>query len=312
MSPAIKRLILVVFLGLELALVLVATTDQFSSVAVSNMQLYVSMGALAVAYVGYLKLAASSAQRNQLREKERTGRLLETVPLPALLLGADGRINLFNQRAQRVLGLGLQHVGTEASSHFEAPSPHPLKGGFSGTGKALCRLTGKEVELTVEFRGDSSGADSIVLARPIDQPNPSGDAKAPTIKNTCDPRSVMDSVALTFKPWLAARRVTLALEGPAGLSLPLSSNDLGDVVRRLLIRSLASVSDGSEIRLEVSGDGGISLSITDRGAGLDPAHAEEGPGGRTLAIVRSCVESSGGTFTVEGAPGKGSRVSLRF
>ena len=36
MNTAIKRLILVVFLGLELALVLVATTDRFSSVSVSD------------------------------------------------------------------------------------------------------------------------------------------------------------------------------------------------------------------------------------------------------------------------------------
>lgn len=310
MNPAIKRLILVVFLGLELALVLVATTDRFSSVSVSDVQLYISMGALAVAYVGYLKLMASAAQRNQVREKERTGRLLETVPLPALLLGADGRINFINQRAQRVLGLGLEHVDVEAASLFEAAAPHPLKGGFSGSAKARCLPSSKDVELTVEFRGDSSGSDSIVLVRPIEvkvEQSPTANAAG-----SCNPKEVIEAAVADFKPWLDFRKVTLELDIKDGLSVPMSQGALRDAMCRLLLRSLASSPDGGALHVTLSGGEGVEISVTDRGAGINPASAEQGPGGPSLTFVRSAAEAAGGTLTIEGAPGKGCRITARF
>lgn len=51
----------------------------------------------------------------------------------------------------------------------------------------------------------------------------------------------------------------------------------------------------------------LVLTVTDNGAGFDPAAAPEGLG---LSLMRDCVDALGGRIRFRGAPGRGTRVTL--
>ncbi|MEU5704051.1 sensor histidine kinase [Streptomyces aurantiacus] len=92
----------------------------------------------------------------------------------------------------------------------------------------------------------------------------------------------------------------------------------GSVGARVTVTALADRADLAEPE-------GLVLRVTDTGAGVDPAHAEEvfqrgwstkpaGPGGRGLglALVRQVVARHDGTLTVTAAPGGGASFEVRL
>ncbi|MDQ0774409.1 two-component system CitB family sensor kinase [Streptomyces aurantiacus] len=92
----------------------------------------------------------------------------------------------------------------------------------------------------------------------------------------------------------------------------------GSVGARVTVTALADRADRADPE-------GLVLRVTDTGAGVDPAHAEEvfqrgwstkpaGPGGRGLglALVRQVVARHDGTLTVTAAPGGGASFEVRL
>ena len=59
-------------------------------------------------------------------------------------------------------------------------------------------------------------------------------------------------------------------------------------------------------RVALDGDGGVTLTVQDDGRGFDPAAV---PSGMGLHIMRERLESVGGGFAVESAPGRGTTIT---
>jgi signal transduction histidine kinase len=69
-------------------------------------------------------------------------------------------------------------------------------------------------------------------------------------------------------------------------------------------------SRASELRLSLANDNGsCRASLEDDGTGFDLA-ATEGGSHYGLRIMRERIEKLGGRFTIETAPGKGTRISI--
>ncbi len=86
---------------------------------------------------------------------------------------------------------------------------------------------------------------------------------------------------------------------------------LFQAVRELLFNVTKHAAAGTAfVRLHVV-DGRLELSVTDSGAGFDPAAAEQPTGtGLGLFSIRERARALGGSLAVEAAPGQGTRVTL--
>ena len=116
-----------------------------------------------------------------------------------------------------------------------------------------------------------------------------------------------------------ARRAVREYERKAGLAVSLAVDDVPDegplpvkfTLYRLLQESLANGfrhGGGREQRVTVAGhDGQLVVEVADRGKGFDP-RAATADGHLGLAGMRERVETLGGTFSVESAPGQGTRI----
>ncbi|MFD0309240.1 ATP-binding protein [Streptomyces sp. NPDC127119] len=112
------------------------------------------------------------------------------------------------------------------------------------------------------------------------------------------------------------------------LPASLTARDLVTVLGNLIDNAVdaAQGSVGARVTVTALADTtGLVLRVTDTGAGVDPAHAEEvfqrgwstkpsGPGGRGLglALVRQAVSRHDGTLTVTQAPGGGASFEARL
>ena len=69
---------------------------------------------------------------------------------------------------------------------------------------------------------------------------------------------------------------------------------------------------GQGVSVDLRSDrGALHLTVTDRGAGFDPASVE--PGGHLgLAGMRERAELLGGTFEVRSSPGRGTQVRVSW
>ena len=128
-------------------------------------------------------------------------------------------------------------------------------------------------------------------------------------------RSARDRAAL-IAPALELRFQTNAAE------FPLNAN--GELITRvldnLLENAIRFTPAGGRIRVEVKALGdSVELSVIDGGPGMDAAYqshifepgVSRGGTGYGLSSVRDCARALGGTITVDSAPGRGSRFTLR-
>jgi two-component system NarL family sensor kinase len=86
-------------------------------------------------------------------------------------------------------------------------------------------------------------------------------------------------------------------------------------VGRELIRNVARHADAEHLRLEVTREGDTTvLAVADDGRGFDPERLQAAPlrGHIGLASMAERVDAVGGTFTVGGGPGAGTRVEVRL
>jgi two-component system sensor histidine kinase QseC len=114
--------------------------------------------------------------------------------------------------------------------------------------------------------------------------------------------------------------VTIEIVGAErALPWPLSAAELQQVLLNLLLNAAKVTPPEGQILVQASQEGGgLTLSVHDTGPGFDTTKArlEKGDGrhgsGLGLSIVRSIAERHGGELIIEGWPGEGSCVALRF
>ena len=130
-------------------------------------------------------------------------------------------------------------------------------------------------------------------------------------------RSFADLLAEHLARWQEQSGVRVELDAPAGEALPALSPVAEVQLLRIVQEALTNVrkhagASRAWVRLRPE-DGGVAVEVEDDGAGFDP----EGLG-RTafprfgLATMRERAEAAGGTFAVDAAPGRGTRVRVRI
>jgi signal transduction histidine kinase len=84
-----------------------------------------------------------------------------------------------------------------------------------------------------------------------------------------------------------------------------------EAVRNAARHGRGAVADRSlHLAVEVSLEDGLTIAVEDDGVGPQPREVLEGEGGRGLTLHSTMMAVIGGTLTVEGAPGAGTRVSV--
>ncbi|MFZ5815762.1 MAG: sensor histidine kinase [Bacillota bacterium] len=139
-----------------------------------------------------------------------------------------------------------------------------------------------------------------------------------------DLRLPVEQAAATVRPRAQAKGVSLLVELPDRLPLPLADGGrIQQVVFNLLDNALRHTPDGGSIRVTAAPDPeGITVRVTDTGEGVDPELAplifkrfvgrRQGGRGLGLAVVRSIVKAHGGEVGVESKPGEGSTFWFRL
>ncbi len=143
-----------------------------------------------------------------------------------------------------------------------------------------------------------------------------GVEKARTLSHELDPpvgdQSLRDSL-----DWLA-----LQMEDSYGLSVAVLARGaakttdknlrylLFRLVRELLFNVVKHADVDEATVLLVEGEDRLRVVVEDEGAGFDPDEQLQGEAGLGLVGVRERIEMIGGTFTVDSAPGEGTRVAI--
>ena len=137
---------------------------------------------------------------------------------------------------------------------------------------------------------------------------------------TTPARGVAESVAASLADSADRADVTIEVEVPTGLEVPLRPRMLRVVLENLVANSIRYAGPGARCRVSAeAGPGGVVLTVADDGGGVgledlprlferfyraDRARASRGTG-LGLAIVKHVVTSAGGTIEASGAPGEG-------
>lgn len=112
---------------------------------------------------------------------------------------------------------------------------------------------------------------------------------------------------------LEQRGVTASVTAPARLELPYETTTLLYRSAREAIRNVAEHADASELRIALMQENGHAvLSVADDGKGFRPEDALARPaeGHFGLRLLADQVHAVGGTFDLESAPGRGTRLRV--
>ncbi len=132
-----------------------------------------------------------------------------------------------------------------------------------------------------------------------------------------------------FEPLAAEKGVALAVDAPAGLTVPTDRTLFQRAVANLVSNALAHTPAGGTVTLAaIPEPAGVRVEVRDTGTGIDPEDlphvfdrfyradkartSSAGRVGLGLAIVKGIVEWHGGTASAASVPGEGTTVSLRF
>jgi two-component system sensor histidine kinase AtoS len=173
-----------------------------------------------------------------------------------------------------------------------------------------------EPDFTGRFRGVVAGELDRALRLleiAIDQPRPAGGSEEPA-----PVAATAASLALLLEPYARQRGVALESKLAEALAaVALGEDALRQVLLNLLLNAIDATPRGAAVELlaEARG-GGVEITVSDPGPGIDPALRERvfepffstragHHGGIGLAISRSLVEAAGGRVEVRDAPGGG-------
>ncbi|MCC7177511.1 MAG: HAMP domain-containing protein [Acidobacteria bacterium] len=180
-------------------------------------------------------------------------------------------------------------------------------------------LTGLKMELTTVWRtfarGASAGTGDSVMAGMGEQIDRAIDAVRRLSSELRPP--VLDRLGLAAAvDWLVRDR-----ESKSGLAIVLNLHDLREPIHpqvsitlfRIVQEALTNVirhARATEVAIDLTGhDTTLSLSIHDNGIGLDPSVAE-GPHSLGILGMRERVRLVGGTFRIDGGPGRGTTITV--
>ena len=137
----------------------------------------------------------------------------------------------------------------------------------------------------------------------------------------------VESLLVSFRPGIKARRLAVTLQLPDGLAVNADPDRLRQVLSNLLDNAIKYNTDGGSITLSASRDGAwANVAVADTGIGI-PEHAlpriferfyrvdkarsrELGGTGLGLSIVKHIVEAHGGRVSVESRTQQGSTFFL--
>lgn len=169
--------------------------------------------------------------------------------------------------------------------------------GHGSTGSlAVRRVAGEVLEHVRRVR-----ADSLARVTALTTAAEYGPALAQEIRRICQEFQAVLPIILAIEG---------SLEAKTDDRLPAETRTaIGRFVREALLNALKHAHPGRvEIRLETPPEGGIALTIRDDGRGFAPG----GRSGFGLAAPAAHLETAGGSWSVESAPGQGTVLRLRL
>ncbi|MFW6695668.1 sensor histidine kinase [Streptomyces sp. MAR4 CNX-425] len=151
------------------------------------------------------------------------------------------------------------------------------------------------------------------------------DPARPAERRAVDLAALARSVAAEVAEYTRGARLSVSVAGPPhSLFVHGIESALRRAVGELLSNAISHTPAGGRIEVTLTRAAGtVGLSVTDTGAGFDPAEAERlferfhrgGAGGRYglgLALLREVVTAHGGTVTAAGRPGRGARFTIEL
>jgi two-component system phosphate regulon sensor histidine kinase PhoR len=129
------------------------------------------------------------------------------------------------------------------------------------------------------------------------------------------------------EPKAHAKDIRITVDCPDGLAARINAALLEQAIVNLIDNAIKYSEPGQPVSVEAAADdGGVTISVRDKGAGIEPEHLPRiferfyrvdkarsrtlGGTGLGLAIVKHIVQAHGGTVTVESAPGAGTTFAL--
>ena len=121
----------------------------------------------------------------------------------------------------------------------------------------------------------------------------------------------------------AGKRVDVRVEAPDDVVLHCDERRVRQALLNLLLNAVQAAPEGGSVRVAIAQRAGATeLSVSDSGAGIDPAILKDvarpffttrvDGSGLGLTVVQSVMDEHGGTLAIEPAPGGGTRVTLCF
>ena len=178
-------------------------------------------------------------------------------------------------------------------------------------------LTGLKLELSTVGRACASSANAAALERAIAHMSEQIDRAIDSVRRLSSELRppVLDRLGLAAAvDWLVRER-----EGTSGLAIMLNVHNLREPIDplvsitlfRIVQEALTNVlrhADATEVNINLAGhESTLALTIHDNGKGMDAATAE-GPLSLGILGMRERVHLVGGSFRMEGGPGRGTTI----
>jgi hypothetical protein len=226
-----NRWLLAAVLGLELSLLTLGVYTLLNLTErgfhpVDTWQLFVLVGAMIVIYLMYLKKETAVAEDRALGEKYRTGALLEAVPVPAMMLDADGTV--LGANALAAGALEVDELALTAAQVSETPGGElGARLATGGAGHFEARTAaGRSLRCTAAPIGGAAGAEArlVILEVPPPERAPGGvvqvearglvrrcaETVTPVLERSSDHLASLAAAARLASPHEAGRAAQLA------------------------------------------------------------------------------------------------------